>query len=416
VEADAEYYRRFMLAMGNLEDTSLFEGKICLDIGCGPKGRLRRSANLPMTNPTVSVVMSVFNGEPYLHEALESILNQTFRDFEFIIINDGSTDGSATVLESYRKSDSRLRVYHQENRGVGESLNRGCGLAQGKYIARMDADDIATSGRLMRQVEFMEGHPEVDVVGGAVEFIDATGKSLAITRYPETDHEIKTSFSRQNPLVHPTVLFRRDVFLALGGYRAVFKAEDYDLWLRIAERGQLANLGEVVLKYRIHPDQVTRRSVRGLVISVLASQALASSSGNGYQDRLGSVKEITPAVLAAWGVTDAEFQRALAAFYLQEISLMCWVGQEAAALALALEMLRSSRWEHMEKRSRIISDTWLRAAGLYWGQDQYFQSVAAAARALTVRPIIAGRPLKRILNRLTESLGRAKRFNATGKN
>jgi hypothetical protein len=177
VEADAEYYRRFMLAMGNLEDTSLFEGKICLDIGCGPKGRLRRSANLPMTNPTVSVVMSVFNGEPYLHEALESILNQTFRDFEFIIINDGSTDGSATVLESYRKSDSRLRVYHQENRGVGESLNRGCGLAQGKYIARMDADDIATSGRLMRQVEFMEGHPEVDVVGGAVEFIDATGKS-----------------------------------------------------------------------------------------------------------------------------------------------------------------------------------------------------------------------------------------------
>lgn len=364
--------------------------------------------------PVVSVVMSVFNGEPYLREAVESILNQTFRDFEFIIINDGSTDGSAALLESYQKSDARVRVYHEENRGVGESLNRGCGQAQGKYIARMDADDIALSDRLMRQVEFMEGHPEIDVVGGAAEFVNPMGKSLVTVRYPETDHEIKSAFSRKNPLLHPTVLLRREVFVAVGGYRPVFKAEDYDLWLRIAEQGQLVNLGEVVLKYRIHPDQVTCRSVTQLVMSVLASQALVRSSGNGCQDRLGSVKEITPAVLTEWGVSEAVFQGALAAFYRQEIDSLCWLGQESTALALTLEMLRSSRWEHLEKRRRFIADNWLRAAGLYWKQNQYGQSVAAAGRALRVRPIVAGRPAKRLLSRIRMALGPANRLNPAG--
>jgi hypothetical protein len=372
---------------------------------------------MPVTIPTVSVVMSVLNGERYLSEAVESILNQTFRDFEFIIINDGSTDRTATILESFRMSDPRVRVYHQENRGVGESLNRGCGLAQGKYIARMDADDIAIRDRLMRQVEFMECHAEIDVVGGAVEFIDAMGKSLATTRYPETVHEIKATLSRfscKSPIVHPTVLLRREVFVSLGGYRPAFSAEDYDLWLRIAERGQLANLGEVVLKYRIHPEQATCRHARRLVISVLASQALVWSGGNGYQDRLDTVKEITPVTLASLGVSEAVLQSALAAFYLEEIDLMCRVGQEAAALALALEMLRSSRWEHIEKRSRLIADTWLRAAGLYWRQDQYLQSLAATGRALAVRPIMAGRPLKRLLIRIRTAFGAGNRMDAIG--
>jgi hypothetical protein len=359
--------------------------------------------------------MSVLNGELYLREAVESILNQTFRDFEFIIINDGSTDGTAAILEFYQKSDPRVRVYGQENRGVGESLNRGCGLAQGKYIARMDADDIALSDRLARQIEFMEAHAEVDVVGGAVEFIDVTGKPLITVRYPETDYDIKSrAFSRQSPVVHPTALFRRDVFVSVGGYRPVFMAEDYDLWLRFAQHGQLANLQEVVLKYRIHPEQVTCRSVSGLVMSALASQALVSSSGNKYREQLDSVKEITPAVLAAWGVSEAIFQRALADFYLEVIYTMCQVGQNSAGLSLVLEMLRSSHWEHLEKRRRFIADNWLRAAGLYWRQGQYLQSLAAVGRALTVRPIMAGRPVKRLVNRIRMALGAGNRLNAAG--
>ena len=116
-----------------------------------------------MVSPIVSVVMSVYNGERFLREAVGSILDQSFRKFEFIVINDGSTDFTGAMLDSYQEQDLRMHVYHQENRGLVESLNRGCALAQGKYIARMDADDISVINRLMWQVEFMEKHPEVTV-------------------------------------------------------------------------------------------------------------------------------------------------------------------------------------------------------------------------------------------------------------
>ncbi len=368
-----------------------------------------------MNEPLVSVVMSVFNGEAYLREAVESILSQTLSDFEFIIINDGSTDGAASILESYAQSDRRVRVYHQENRGLIASLNRGCALAQRKYIARMDGDDISLGDRLMRQMEFLEKHAEVGLLGGAMEYIDSTGKTLATRHYPIQDRDVRSRLLLDTPFAHNTVVMRKEAFLSSGGYRAAFEgAEDYDLWVRMARHCQLANLGEVVLKYRIHPGSITFRKVRGQTMSFLAAHALASLCGKGGQDPLDSVREITPAVLTGLGVSEATVQRALAANYRNAVESMCRVGQEQAALRLLREMLCSSRWEHIEKRSRLIADTWLRAAGLYWRQDRYVQSLGAVGHALWTRPIVAGRPLKRILDRLTERWGRAKRLNAAG--
>src|ERR1700683_781969 len=112
-----------------------------------------------MTTPKISVVMSVFNSERFLREAVESILRQSFRDFEFIIMDDGSTDRSAAILDSYQENDARVKVYHKKHGGLIESLNHGCSLAQGKYIARMDADDISDGDRLKWQVDFMDAHP-----------------------------------------------------------------------------------------------------------------------------------------------------------------------------------------------------------------------------------------------------------------
>ncbi len=126
--------------------------------------------------PLVSVVMSVYNGERFLREAIESILSQTFRDFEFIIVNDGSTDGTAGILNSYALSDSRVRVFEQENMGQCASDNRGCSLARGKYIARMDSDDVSMRDRLERQIAFLENHEKVGLLGGAVEIIDDRGR------------------------------------------------------------------------------------------------------------------------------------------------------------------------------------------------------------------------------------------------
>jgi hypothetical protein len=342
--------------------------------------------------------MSVFNGEPFLVEAIESILNQSFRDFEFIVVDDGSTDNSGTILDSYLRKDSRLRVFHQENKGLIESLNRGCGLAQGRYIARMDADDISLRDRLMWQVEFMEKHHEVGVVGGAVEFIDATGKSIGTDTPPIEDRAIKSALFRgECPFYHPTVLMRKEVFASVRGYRKIMvAAEDVDLWLRISDRFQSSNLKTRVLKYRRHPFQISISQARQQALSWLAGRMAALSRRNGNADPLDSIDVITPAVLARLGASEAMQQTALARVYVTSIRNMCDAGEHSVALQM-IDILRSPGWEHAE--SSVIADFWLAAARLYWRQGQFARSVLTAGRALVTRPIILVRPFKPLLRR-----------------
>jgi glycosyltransferase involved in cell wall biosynthesis len=351
-----------------------------------------------MTIPVVSVVMSVFNGEHFLQEAIESILRQSFRDFEFIIINDGSTDESGSILDYYRRCDPRLRVYHQENKGLIESLNRGCGLANGKYIARMDADDIAMDDRLMCQVDRMEKHRDLGLLGGAVEWIDTTGKSLGIHRHPCESRIIKTALADGSPFAHPTVLIRREVFLSVGGYRpVVVDAEDYDLWLRIADRFDLANLQAVVLKYRIHPGQVSERKCEQQALSSLAARAAALSRINGGPDPLDSVAEITPEALERLGISQAAQRNALARHWLTRIRNMYEIG-ELSATRSALENIRSDYFKYAE--SWVINDFRLLEARVLWDQRRFAKSVSRVARALISRPAILGRPAKRLLERV----------------
>src|SRR4029077_1113562 len=287
-----------------------------------------------MTTPIVSVVMSVFNGERFLREAVESILAQSFRDFEFIVIDDGSTDRTGEILNRYQRSDPPVRVYYQENRGLIDSLNRGCELARGKYIARMDADDIAVRNRLMWQGGFMEKHPEVGVVGGTIECINSTGKSVRTYRHPIRDREIKSALLRGGVgFCHPTVLMRREVLVSVGGYRkVVVHAEDYDLWLRIADRFQLANLGAVVLKYRLHPYQICVRACREMALTRRAAQIAAWSRRNGNPDPLDLVEEITPTVLAGLGVSEATQRADLAGGHLMYIRNMSDAGEYSVPL------------------------------------------------------------------------------------
>jgi glycosyltransferase involved in cell wall biosynthesis len=349
-----------------------------------------------MIAPTVSVVMSVFNGRQFLREAMESILDQSFREFEFIVIDDGSTDGSGAVLDSYQRSDPRVRILHQENRGLIESLNRGCRLARCEYIARMDADDIAIRDRLRWQVDFMEKHPEVGVLGGAVEFINAVGKSTHVCFTPTEDSEIKSSLLRDCVIVHPTVLMRKDAFELAGGYRrVVVEAEDYDLWLRIADCFQLANLGTVVLKYRHHPFQISVRNRRQQALSSLAAQTAVMARRNGEPDPLDSVEEITPAVLVRLGVSEAVQQANLCRICLGRIGSMYDAGEYSSALNLTTEILRSPDWRHAEKW--VIADLYLFAARLYWREGKLWRSIFATGYAIITRPITLGRPFKALL-------------------
>jgi len=206
----------------------------------------------------ISVLMSVFNGERYLQASVASILEQTFRDFEFIIINDGSTDNTAEILASY--NDPRIIIVNNEaNIGLTKSLNKGLKLARGKYIARMDADDISLPKRVEKQVAFMDANPEIGVCGTWLEAF--CGDKKYIFSYPEHHDDIFAGLLFGGTIGHPTVMIRKENILTLNEfYNEEFVcAQDAEYWARLGALGvKLANIGEVLLKYRIHESSVSK--------------------------------------------------------------------------------------------------------------------------------------------------------------
>lgn len=207
--------------------------------------------------PKVSVIMPVYNAEKYIGEAIESILDQTYTDFEFIIIDDGSSDGTVAAVKGY--DDRRIRFYQNEhNMGVAATLNRGLDLATGEYIARMDSDDISLPERFEKQVRFMDEHSEVAVLGAGIELFFAQHGERIFSQKPE---ELKVDLLFGNCFAHPAVMMRAAYFGGSGfRYDNRFnKMEDFDLWDRVSQHYAIASLPEVLLKYRIHPNQVTQK-------------------------------------------------------------------------------------------------------------------------------------------------------------
>lgn len=205
-------------------------------------------------DPSVTVLMPVYNGEQFLTQAIDSILKQTFSKFEFLIIDDGSIDSTAKILKSY--IDPRIYLIHnQQNLGLVSSLNLGLKLARGQYVARMDADDISLPHRLYEQVKFMESHPEIAVCGSWVKTIGHP--SGQIWDYPTDSGNILCQLLFECPLAHPTVILRKqNIEKEHFYYNETYRhAEDYELWVRASKKLTLANLGKVLLLYRCHDEQ-----------------------------------------------------------------------------------------------------------------------------------------------------------------
>jgi glycosyltransferase involved in cell wall biosynthesis len=213
-------------------------------------------------SPTVSVLMPVYNGDRYLTEAVESILAQTFTDFEFLIIDDGSTDRSGTILEKYAAQDDRIRLIRRENRGLIATLNQMLELANGEFLARMDADDIAIGDRFAQQVNFLQQNSDCVCVGGAYELMDPQGRTVLLLEMPEADAEIQQALLEGRTIInHPCAMIRRTALLQIGGYDAsMVTVEDLDMLLRLGEIGRLANLNQTVLKYRFHMQSVSAKT------------------------------------------------------------------------------------------------------------------------------------------------------------
>lgn len=219
--------------------------------------------------PLISVILPVFNGARYLHQAVQSILDQSYPDFELIIINDGSTDQTKTILNSF--TDSRIKVItNPNNQGIVNSLNQGIKMAVGQYIARMDADDISARDRFKKQREFLEHNSEYILVGSFTEVIDHIGKMLYSIEQPTRDQAIKSTLKRGSCIAHGSMMVRKHAIEAIGGYStdsAVAHAEDYDLLVRLTGQGKFSNLPEYLYQYREHQASISAREMQTQIAS-----------------------------------------------------------------------------------------------------------------------------------------------------
>lgn len=233
------------------------------------------------TVPLVSVIMPVYNGARFLREAIDSIRKQTLHDFEFIIIDDGSTDATPAILAGYAAHDARIRIESlPENQGIVAALNYGCALARGRYLARMDADDISLPDRLRIQADYLDHHPEIGAVGTSVQHIDVHGTPGVIVHPPLSPGLIRWRAFFASPMAHSSVMLRRALFEQVGGYDAGL-AQDYNLWLRMGAITDLANLPEVLLYYRLWEGTITSQHAARTndIATELAQRSMAALLG-----------------------------------------------------------------------------------------------------------------------------------------
>ncbi len=209
-----------------------------------------------MKIPRVSTIMSVYNARQFLDESIQGILSQTFKDFEFIIINDGSTDNSLNIIKNYAKQDKRIiLIENKKNIGLTKSLNKGLRITRGKYIARIDADDIALPERLEKQYKYLEEHQDIFLIGGAALVIDKNEKEIKKYKPIVNENKLKRLLKERNAIYHPTIMFRNEGFL----YREKFYySQDYDFYLEmLSEEKRLVNISDFLIKYRMSSEAVS---------------------------------------------------------------------------------------------------------------------------------------------------------------
>lgn len=221
--------------------------------------------------------MAVHNGEDHLRESIESILNQTFSDFEFIIIDDCSSDNTFRILREYAEKDSRLKIIKNEkNLGLTKSLNKGIRYSSGEYIARMDAGDTSERDRLEKQVKFLDGNNDYGLVGTWSNVIDQDSKKIGEMKYETGSDALKKYLIKHNPIIHSSIMVRKSVLGKIGLYDEKWKyAQDYELYFRIAKDAKIANLPEFLVSNRMSPNSITSRKNKEQVMFAIKARLKA---------------------------------------------------------------------------------------------------------------------------------------------
>lgn len=209
-------------------------------------------------NPLVSVIMPAYNAEKYVGQAIESILNQSYKNFEFIIVNDGSIDGTAEIIKNFIKQDKRIVVIkNEQNIGVTKSLNKALESVKGKYVVRMDADDWSYPERLAAQIELMADNPDVVVSGSYIEVCDRQLKTKYVRKYQLDDKNIRKHLFRYSPFAHPATIWRADILKKERYDERINVCQDYELYFRIGKIGKFMNLDKLLLKLRMHERSIS---------------------------------------------------------------------------------------------------------------------------------------------------------------
>ena len=277
----------------------------------------------------VSVITAVYNGEKFIADAVKSILNQSFTDFEFIIINDGSTDSTPDILEGF--DDPRISIISQENKGLTVSLNTGIEYSRGRFIARMDGDDISHPERLERQVKFFNNNPYTGLLGTRMAFIDEENRIVGTLPIKTDDAAIRKKMMHGNIIPHGSAMFPRSAIDKVGLYREVFTcSQDFDLWLRISVYFPLANIGDILYFWRLNPDGITyKKHVRlineGKVIRELADQRQLTGSDNFSQKQSDIITYLESLTMnEKWkrhSTLDNHIKRGFAAWYVKKFAV-----------------------------------------------------------------------------------------------
>lgn len=232
-------------------------------------------------NELISVLMPAYNAEKYIGEAIESILSQTYKNFEFIIIDDCSTDKTGEIIEKYKKKDKRIKAYkNKKNIYIAANRNELIKLAKGKYIAWQDADDISLPQRLEHQYKFLEKNPKVGIVGGYLQFFNDKEGNTSVRKYSANDEELRRKIFRYSPVAQPTAMIRRKILSEVGVYNLKYPpAEDIDMSFRIGKKCKFANLQEITLRYRENETSATFKKLKKIELSTIEIRNKYSKQG-----------------------------------------------------------------------------------------------------------------------------------------
>ena len=245
---------------------------------------------MEIKSPEITVLMPAYNAEKYIAEAIASVLKQSFSDFELLIVNDGSTDHTVKIIESFK--DDRIVLIHQENQGIASALNTGLKYAQADYIARFDADDICNRDRLKIQYNFITTYPEYDIIGSAADYLDVEGNYI-FTQHPvaHLNEEIQALQYTVCPFIHSSVFYKKDVILNNGGYNEhAYTFEDHFLWVNILKSAKACNLSQALIKVRLNPESITidekwrTRKFREIKYSTLKRRSITAAEGLELQE------------------------------------------------------------------------------------------------------------------------------------